>query len=209
MKGSTHLAIGGATGLGVAMYLQTGPLTTIALVGVGAVSGLAPDLDINGKLSNRITVSKKWLHSFFAVMGVLLFGYSLFNLAGFEKWAGFIIGVALTVLPRIFIKQRTMLFITGACIGWSGYEFELLWVMLLSGFIMIASFLPHRSLTHSLIGAACFGVIAYQFEQSVQIEGSYAAGLLAYLSHLIADMKALPSNRRGVKWFQPFFNKEF
>ncbi|PAQ15363.1 hypothetical protein CD798_06120 [Bacillaceae bacterium SAOS 7] len=64
MKGSAHLAIGGATGLVTAMYLQTDPLSTASLIGIGAVAGLAPDLDVNGKLANRITIRKSGLFCF-------------------------------------------------------------------------------------------------------------------------------------------------
>ncbi|MEK4029516.1 metal-dependent hydrolase [Pseudobacillus sp. FSL P4-0506] len=209
MKGSAHLAIGGGSGLATAVYLHTDPLTTAALVGIGAVAGLAPDLDVNGKLSNRITISKKWLILFFAAAGLLLIGYSYVMLSGFVQSAGFIVGLCLTILPRLFIKQRTMLFITGAGLGVAAWYADIFWLLLLSGFIIVSSFLSHRSLTHSLIGAACFAGIAWQFQQSVGIEGSFLAASIAYMSHLVADMKVWPANKRGIKWFQPLFNKEF
>ncbi|WP_338754321.1 metal-dependent hydrolase [Bacillus sp. FJAT-52991] len=209
MKGSAHLAIGGAAGLVTALYLQTDPLSTVSLISLGAVAGLAPDLDVNGKLSNRITISKKWLILFFALCGVLLIGYSYLHLAGFMKSAGFLIGVCLLLLPRLFIKQRTMLFLTGAIIAYVGWQADIYWVMLLSGFIIVSSFLSHRSLTHSIIGVIFFGYIAWHFEQSVGLEGSFLAAVLAYASHLVADMKMWSFNKKGVKWFQPIFNKEF
>ncbi|WP_191992041.1 metal-dependent hydrolase [Bacillus aerolatus] len=209
MKGSSHLAIGGAAGLGVALYLHTDPLTTASLIGIGSVAGLAPDLDVNGKLSNRITISKKWLILFFAAAGLLLIGYSYFTLSGFTQPAGFVIGLCLMLLPRLFIKQRTMLFVTGAALAYAAWYTDIFWLLLLSIFIIVSSFLAHRSLTHSIIGTACFAAIAWHFEQSVQLEGSFLAGTLAYASHLVADMKIWPVNKKGVKWFQPLFNKEF
>lgn len=209
MKGSAHLTIGGASGLATAVYLHTDPLTTAALVGIGAVAGLAPDLDVNGKLSNRITISKKWLIVFFAAAGLLLIGYSYATLAGFVQSAGFIVGLGLMVLPRLFIKQRTMLFLTGLILGCAAWSADILWLLLLSGFIIVSSFLSHRSLTHSLIGTACFAAIAWHFQQSTGVEGSFLTALIAYISHLVADMKVWPANKRGIKWFQPLFNKEF
>ncbi|MFK2827004.1 metal-dependent hydrolase [Bacillus sp. B190/17] len=209
MKGSSHLAIGGAAGLGTALYLQTDPLTTASLIGIGAIAGLAPDLDVNGKLSNRITVSKKWLILFFAITGIFLIGYSYLTLTGFTQSAGFIVGICLMVLPRLFIKQRTMLFITGAVLGSAAWYADIFWLLLLSVFIIVSSFLSHRSLTHSFIGATCFAAIAWQFQQSVGLEGSFLTATAAYLSHLVADMKIWPVNKRGIKWFQPLFNKEF
>ncbi|WP_100331088.1 metal-dependent hydrolase [Bacillus xiapuensis] len=209
MKGSAHLTIGGAAGLAAAMYLHTDPLATASLVGIGAVSGLAPDLDVNGKLSNRITISKKWLILFFALAGGLLAIYSYWDLSGMMQLAGILIGSGLILLPRLFIKQRTMLFLTGAAIGYAGFYMDLYWMMLLSGFIIVSSFLSHRTLTHSVIGLVYFGYIAWHFEQSVQVEGSFIAAVLAYASHLVADMKAWSFNKKGVKWFQPFVHKEF
>ncbi|GLY10977.1 metal-dependent hydrolase [Pseudobacillus badius] len=209
MKGSAHLVIGGASGLGTAVYLHTDPLTTAALVGIGAIAGLAPDLDVNGKLSNRITISKKWLILFFAAAGLLLVGYSYISLEGFVQSAGFAVGLCLTVLPRLFIKQRTMLFITGAALAAAAWYTDVFWLLLLSVFIIASSFLSHRSLTHSLIGAACFAGIAWEFQQSTHLDGSFAAASIAYLSHLVADMKVWPANKRGIRWFQPLFNKEF
>ncbi|WP_203362542.1 metal-dependent hydrolase [Bacillus sp. REN10] len=209
MKGSAHLAIGGATGLVTAMYVQTDPLSTASLIGLGAVAGLAPDLDVNGKLANRITISKKWLILFFALCGVLLIGYSYLHLSSFTKSAGIIIGVCLLLLPRLFIKQRTMLFLTGAILAYVGWKADIYWVMLLSGFIIVSSFLPHRSLTHSLLGVACFGYIAWHFEQAVGLEGGFLSSVFAYTSHLVADMKMWSFNKKGIRWFQPIFNKEF
>ncbi|OCA85107.1 metal-dependent hydrolase [Pseudobacillus wudalianchiensis] len=209
MKGSAHLAIGGASGLATAVYLHTDPITTAGLIAIGAIAGLAPDLDVNGKLSNRITISKKWLILFFATAGLLLMGYSYLKLNGFVQSAGFTVGIGLTVLPRLFIKQRTMLFITGAVLAIAAWYTGIFWLLLLSAFIMVSSFLSHRSLTHSLIGAACFAGIAWQFQQSVGLEGSFLAASIAYMSHLVADMKIWPANKRGIKWFQPLFNREF
>ncbi|KKB33828.1 metal-dependent hydrolase [Bacillus thermotolerans] len=209
VKGSSHLTIGGAVGLGVSFYMQTDPLTTASLIGIGAVAGLAPDLDVNGKLSNRITISKKWLILFFALAGLLLIGYSYFLLGGVAAAGGMAIGACLIFLPRLFIKQRTMLFLTGIALGAVAWYTDIFWLLLLSVFIAVSSFLSHRTLTHSFIGAACFSAIAWHFEQSMHVEGSFLAGTLAYLSHLVADMKVWPANKKGVKWFLPLFRKEF
>ncbi|MBM7649197.1 inner membrane protein [Bacillus ectoiniformans] len=209
MKGSSHLTIGAAAGLGAAVYLHTDPFSTVSLVGLGALSGLAPDLDVNGKLSNRITVSKKWLITFFSAAGILLSIYSYLEKSGFMQSAGIAIGLCLLLLPRLFIKQRTMLFLTGVFLFYIGWQTNVVWVMLLSVFIAVSSFLSHRTLTHSIIGVACFGFIGWHFEQSVHLEGSFITAVAGYASHLVADMKVWPVNKRGVKWFLPFFQKEF
>jgi len=48
----------------------------------------------------------------------------------------------------------------------------------------------------------------HHLQQEWAFEGLLIAGIAGYTSHLIADMKLLPMNRRGVKWFAPLWNKE-
>ena len=44
------MALGATVGFLTANTLQTDPTTTLFLVGIGGVSGLMPDMDIDGKL---------------------------------------------------------------------------------------------------------------------------------------------------------------
>lgn len=101
-----------------------------------------------------------------------------------------------------------MLTVTGVGVLLGGISLQEHWLLLLGVFIILASFVPHRSYTHSLLGLFFFGFIAHLFEQSIGIEGVYKVGVAAYASHLIADMKFLPLNRRGVKLFLPLTSKE-
>ena len=102
-----------------------------------------------------------------------------------------------------------MLTITGIGIVAIGLYFKENWTILLGIYTIIASFLPHRSYTHSFVGVIFFGAIAYLFEVRIGIHGVFMTCVLGYISHLIADMKILPFNKRGVKWFLPFWKKEF
>ena len=46
-------------------------------------------------------------------------------------------------------------------------------------------------------------------QATLDFDGLFFVGVLGYISHLVADMKMLPVNRRGVKLFAPIWNKEF
>ncbi|OAH57847.1 MULTISPECIES: metal-dependent hydrolase [Bacillaceae] len=209
MKGSTHAAIGAVSGLGVSIWINATPLETAILVGVGSVAALVPDLDVNGKLANKITVEKKWLILFFSIAGLFLALYSYFMLIGIKQMSGFLISMGLLLLPRLFIKQRTMLFITGALVLYAGWYIKETWVMYTALFIIFASLVSHRTWTHSIIGVAVFYFVAVEIVKEYPLPGLFVTLLISYISHLIADMKMLPANKKGTKWFYPLWKKEF
>ncbi|KRF64289.1 hydrolase [Bacillus sp. Soil768D1] len=208
MNGTAHMALGAAVGFLTANTLQTDPTTTLFLVGVGGVSGLMPDMDIDGKLSNRITFSHKFIRTLAQTIGILMIIYSVLEGSETEKWVGVGAGIGIIIIST-FITQRHMLTLTGLGVLGGGLSLQENWLWLLGIYIILASFTPHRSYTHSIVGIVFFGVIANQFESSLGIEGIFTTCILGYISHLIADMKFLPFNRRGVKLFLPFFSKEF
>jgi inner membrane protein len=70
-------------------------------------------------------------------------------------------------------------------------------------YVIIASITSHRSYTHSILGVIFFGIIASKLEVSLGIHGVYYACLGGYISHLLADLKVLPFNKRGIKLFLP------
>src|SRR5690625_7702345 len=92
-----------------------------------------------------------------------------------------------------------MLILTGVTIGFAGVLLGKLWVILAATYIFIASFLPHRSYTHSLIGLLYFSYIAYLFSKDININGIFLTSVLGYSSHLVADMRIIPFNKRGIK----------
>jgi inner membrane protein len=102
-----------------------------------------------------------------------------------------------------------MLTITGLGVLAGGISLQEIWLIMLGIYIIIASFVPHRSYTHSLLGIVFFALISHYLEASLRIEGIFLTCLLGYISHLVADMKVLPFNKRGVKFFLPFSAKEF
>lgn len=207
MKGTTHSIIGAATGFIVAQSVSASPSATVLLVGLGGISGLMPDMDIDGKLRNKITISHKVFRSIAQVIGFLMIVYSIYNGTNMERLYGIGIGTGIIALSYL-IKQRHMLTMTGVAVLIGGISLQETWLILLSVFIIIASFVSHRSYTHSLLGIIFFGYIAQQFEQSIKIDGVFLACICGYVSHLVGDMAIFPFNRRGIKLFLPFSSKE-
>lgn len=207
MNGTAHTAIGAATGFIVANTFENEPSVTLLLVGLGAVSGLMPDLDIDGKLRNKITLSHKVIQAAAQLIGILLIIYSFYEERNMERWMGIGIGFGMMILSA-FIKQKHMLIISGVGVLAGGLSLQENWLLLLGIYILIASLVSHRSYTHSILGIVFFGFIAFNLERSVGIEGVYYACLGGYISHLVADMKLFPFNKRGIKLFLPLSSKE-
>jgi inner membrane protein len=207
MKGTAHAAIGAGAGFIVANTGQTDLTTTLILVGLGSISALIPDLDVDGKLRNKITLSHEIIKWAAQIIGILLATFSLYSGNGSEKWIGIAIGVAMFLLSS-FIKQRHMLLITGAGVIAGGFSLQESWLVLLGIYFVTASFVSHRSYTHSILGILFFGLIASRFEASIEIDGVFLTCLAGYISHLIFDMKIFPFNKRGIKLFLPFSSKE-
>ncbi|AUJ26984.1 MULTISPECIES: metal-dependent hydrolase [Virgibacillus] len=208
MNGTTHAAIGTVTGFIIANNLQSPPAETALLVSLGTISALIPDLDIDGKLRGKITLSHKLFRTIAQVIGVLLIIYSFYEGVGMKQWIGAGSGFALLSIS-IRLKQKHMLTITGIGVIIGGLALQEQWLLFLGIYVIIASFVAHRSYTHSLVGLLFFGFIAYYLDQSLQIKGVYYSCFIGYITHIIADSKFLPFNKRGVKLFLPFWNKEF
>jgi inner membrane protein len=208
LNGTAHATIGAGVGYIIAQSVHTDPTTTLLLVGLGGVTGLIPDIDIDGKLSNKITFSHTLIRSVAQLIGFMMMMYVFFEGTGTERWLGISAGLAIIVISS-FIRQRHMLTITGLGVLAGGISLQEIWLIMLGIYIIIASFVPHRSYTHSLLGIVFFALISHYLEASLRIEGIFLTCLLGYISHLVADMKVLPFNKRGVKFFLPFSAKEF
>ncbi|GAA0437398.1 MAG: metal-dependent hydrolase [Bacillota bacterium] len=207
MNGTAHATIGAATGFIIANNLQSTPSQTLLLIGIGTVSGLLPDLDIDGKLRGKITLSHKMFRAVAQLIGVLLICYSFYEGANNERYIGMGIGLALLALSSS-IKQKHMLTITGIGILAGGLSLQEMWLLLLGIYILIASFVAHRTYTHSILGVIFFGFIAANLESSLAVDGVYYTCLIGYISHLVGDSKFLPFNKRGIKLFLPIWSKD-
>ncbi|KKI92460.1 hydrolase [Bacillus sp. SA1-12] len=208
MNGTAHATIGAGVGFIAAQSVQAEPAGMMLLIGIGSVAGLMPDLDIDGKLTNKITFSHTLIRSVAQLISLMMIVYILLEETGTNRWVGVSIGAVIIIISS-FIKQRHMLTVTGLGVFGGGLLLSEKWLILLGIYVIIASFVPHRSYTHSLLGIGYVAIIAYYLEVSLAIEGVFLACLLGYISHLLADMKILPFNKRGVKIFLPFSSKEF
>jgi inner membrane protein len=202
LNGTAHTAIGAATGFIAANTFHSSPTETIILIGLGAVSGLMPDLDIDGKLRGKITLSHKVIRLTALLIGVLMVFYSFYEGRATEKWFGIGSGLVIMIVSSL-IKQKHMLTITGIGVLVGGISLSEVWLILLGVYVIIASITSHRSYTHSILGVIFFGIIASKLEVSLGIDGVFYACLGGYISHLIADLKILPFNKRGIKLFLP------
>jgi inner membrane protein len=202
LNGTAHTAIGAATGFIAANTFQSSPTETMILVGLGAVSGLMPDLDIDGKLRGKITLSHKVIRLTALLIGVLMVFYSFYEGRAAEKWFGIGSGLVIMIVSSL-IKQKHMLTITGIGVLIGGISLSEVWLILLGVYVIIASITSHRSYTHSILGVIFFGIIASKLEVSLGIHGVFYACLGGYISHLLADLKVLPFNKRGIKLFLP------
>lgn len=207
MNGTAHAAIGAAAGYVVANTVHASPSTTLLFVGLGSVSGLIPDLDIDGKLRDRLTLSHEVVRTVAQIIGILMIIYSFYEGSPKEKWLGIAIGISMTAISAK-IRQKHMLTITGIGVLAGGISLQELWLILFGVYILIASFVSHRSYTHSILGVIFFGFISAKFEASLGIEGVFYTCLAGYISHLIADFKLFPFNKRGIKLFLPISSKE-
>lgn len=97
MRAVTHLAIGLACGVGLAITTgQTQPAQVMLMVGIAGVSALLPDIDIQNSTINRMLLPKQ----FKAVQGIFLYilaaclilGYLLID--AFPTWT-FLLGLYL------------------------------------------------------------------------------------------------------------------
>ena len=208
MNGTAHAAIGGAAGFITANAFQTEVSVTCLLVGLGTVAALVPDLDIDGKLRGKITLSHKVIRSIAQLIGLLMIFYSIYEGSDNRQYLGMGIGLAMLVIASR-LKQKHMLPLTSIGVIAGGFSLQEIWLILFGIYILIASFVSHRSYTHSIVGVVFFGFIAMKLETSLGVQGVYYTCLAGYISHLLADSKIFPFNKRGIKLFLPVSSKEF
>jgi len=204
MDGKTHFVVGGIAGIGVASYVGAELPNAISFTLLGACIGLIPDLDVKGTLSNKISLNKNWMITLLALLGLLIIVNSFIVYTEVDRWIGAGLGLSLIIVPPLLIKQKYMLLLTGIATSLIGMSQQSTWLIMLGVYISIAALLPHRSLTHSLIGLFYFSLIGYYLEKDFQISGILLVCVLSYASHLLLDMKIFPKNRKGVKLLQPF-----
>ncbi|GAA0429075.1 hypothetical protein GCM10008983_01750 [Lentibacillus halophilus] len=208
MKGTSHAVLGGAAGFGAAVYYGASAVDSFALISAGMIAGLCPDLDTSGRLSRRMTIPAEPFKLIIGFVALWLVYYSIHSGTGAERVTGVGTGVLLFALSRK-LSQKKMLTVTGISILVLGAIMNVLWLLLAGGFVFLASLFSHRSYTHTLLGLLFFSYISYLFAADVQVEGMFVACVMGYASHLAADSRIIPGNKKGIKPLSPISKREF
>ncbi|GAB3830589.1 metal-dependent hydrolase [Hymenobacter jeollabukensis] len=207
VRGSSHLAIGLITGVGIAAVTSDVrfSLPGIALAGF---SSLAPDLDHpNSRLSKRMGFLQSYVRWAFAMMAVMLAIFAYLNLppgpnqrvAYTAALATFLIGMA---MQNQAVRKLALLF-TGAASVLIGLYEQMLWLSLLGAFVTAAPYTSHRSYTHTIWAAAFWTYIGHLANKDLGWHGVAVYAGAGYMSHLLADTLT----KSGVRYFLPLSDK--
>ncbi|MFC5472244.1 metal-dependent hydrolase [Cohnella suwonensis] len=212
MKGSTHLAIGGAIGVAASLYYPFSMNGTLTYLSVACLSALSPDLDgpnlINGKL--RINQLSKLLRES-AIWGGLLAALSCGYLyvvrdKAYPELATVSVAVFLLgLVAKEGAIRNAVVSLIGCGLLYAGASERESWLVGLGVYVAIAPWLAHRGMTHTVWVLAAWGAIGSGLESRLDLEGIMAVALAGYASHLIADTLT-PS---GVKWLYPIVKTTF
>ncbi|ANE45516.1 metal-dependent hydrolase [Paenibacillus swuensis] len=210
MKGSTHLAIGAAIGIGAAAYYPFTLQNAALYITVASFSALSPDLDGPSMLSSHLGKLSRWINLLLIGLGAALLGivaYQYFYLDHFQlKWAS--VGIMVFLLG-LLVSQGTLrnalVSLVGCGVIYAAWTMEMHWLIGFGVFVAWAPWLKHRGLTHTLWALLAWGAIGYGLEQQLHITGLMNTAFVGYLSHLLTDT----ITPKGVKWLYPLYNKSF
>lgn len=206
MDGKNHLAAGvifAASGL----MVTNAPLQEVAIpLIIGGISGLAPDLDHhNSLLIKRVS---KISNTVIPLILVSALGFLAFRLYEANYSFGVvsissIIGLAIIIGFQYFyfkkLTAKQSILVGGFVMAALGAFTSLLSLVLTGLFLICASQLKHRGLTHSLYFLAFWSFICWSIQYDTNIQYIWASGTLGYLSHLITDHWF---TKRKIKWLK-------
>ncbi|OON66765.1 metal-dependent hydrolase [Hymenobacter sp. CRA2] len=203
MRGSSHLAIGLITGVGIAAVV---PDVRLSLPGIALTgfSALAPDLDHpNSRLSKRMGFMQNYVRWAFAAAAALLGVYAYLNLPpGPNQRVAFTAALSMFLIGMAMQNQsarKLALLFTGVAAVLAGLYWQFLWLSLLGAFVAAAPFTSHRSFTHTIWAAALWTYIGYLANKDLGWHGVAAYAGAGYMSHLLADTLT----KSGVRYFLP------
>lgn len=208
MTGRTHLAIGAAIGAAAAVYYSPGLEDAAVYIGVAAFSALSADLDGPSMLSSKLTKLSKRIRELalgfgilYLVMVVILYatGQPVNPVIAGGGIAALLLGL---VMKQGFVRNA-LVSLAGLYIVYCGLAGDRLWMLGLGLFVVIAPWLKHRGLTHTIWVVPLWWWLGIGLERELDMEGIAAAAALGYLSHLAADTLT-PS---GVRWLYPLVKK--
>jgi len=209
MKGSTHLTIGTAIGIGAAICYPHSLSQAALLITAASFSALAADLDGEsllssklGKVSRLIRTLAPWA-GVLAVLALLFYGtrYGFTPLPSAAAVALLLLGLT----AKEGVIRNALVSAVGCGLLYAAWKAASPGLGGLGGFVVIAPWLKHRGLTHTVWAVAIWIFIGRQLEAEWAIPGFAVAASAGYLSHLVADTLT-PS---GVKWLYPLVKKSF
>ena len=207
MRGSSHLAIGLITGVGIAAVV---PDVRFSLPGIALAgfSSLAPDLDHpSSRLSKRLGFLHGYVRWLFAAAAALLGVYAYLNLpAGPDQRVAYTGALSMFLIGMAMQNQsarKLALLFTGVVAVLAGLYWQYLWLSLLGAFVAAAPFTSHRSFTHTIWAAALWTYIGYLANRDLGWHGVAAYAGAGYMSHLLADTLT----KSGVRYFLPLSDK--
>lgn len=204
MKGTTHLAIGCAIGAAAAGYHSFDFPASAWYIAAAAVSALAPDLDGPSMLSSRIGKASRAFYRSLVSLAVIL---TLLVVFLFLKYAIFQPGLAAAagaaVLPAMIVKEgairNVFVSLIGAAAGLAGFSLGWLWLSGFGLYVLIAPWLKHRGLTHTVWALGLWYLLSLGLENRLGIKDLALTAGAGYASHLAADTLTAS----GVKWLYP------
>lgn len=212
MNGKSHLTIGAIIGAGCAMYYSPPQKldSILTFVVVAGFSALAADLDGPSLLTRKLTTLSRKLHQYTLIAGIIGLTISLYIWLTSRSISPLWIGASIAaILIGLIVSQGAMrnglVSVVGVALGIYGFSQLWYWLIGLAIFIIIAPWLKHRGMTHTIWIVPLWGLIGYGLELQLQITGLGLTAAISYLSHIIADMLT-PA---GVRWLYPLTKKKF
>ncbi|WP_058301257.1 metal-dependent hydrolase [Gorillibacterium timonense] len=209
MKGSTHLTIGTAIGIGAAAVYSHSLTQAALLITAASFSALAADLDGASLLSSKLSKVSRVIRilapwaGVLAVVALVLYG----TRNGFAPLpsAAAVALLLLGLTAKEGAIRNALVSAIGCALLYAAWMGDSRGLLGLGAFVVIAPWLKHRGLTHTIWALALWAAIGRQLEAEWAIPGLAAASAAGYLSHLAADTLT-PS---GVKWLSPLVKKSF
>ncbi|XID94800.1 metal-dependent hydrolase [Paenibacillaceae bacterium WGS1546] len=208
MKGKTHLGIGLAIGGVACLYYPAGMDHAALYLSVAGLSALSADLDGPSILSGKISKLSKLLRQLALWTGLALaagLAYLHFAMDRFDSgYAACAIAALLIgfVAKQGAVRNALVSAVGGGLLAY-GARTGQSWLVGFGAFVVVAPWLKHRGLTHSLWALIAWGAIGRGLENELGIPGIAAVATAGYASHLLADTLT-PS---GVKWLYPLYKK--
>ncbi|QMV39958.1 metal-dependent hydrolase [Cohnella cholangitidis] len=208
MKGTTHLAIGGAIGAAACLYYPFSLEHSALYLSIACFSALSADLDGPSLLSGKLGKLSRILRNLALWTGIgFIAAFAYLYFSSDKTYPIFsTIAVAMFILGLITKEgtiRNALVSLVGIALLYFGWTSTQQWLMGFGLFVAWVPWLKHRGMTHTLWALVIWGTIGRGLEQQLGITGITAVAVAGYASHLIADTLT-PS---GVKWLYPLYKK--